>query len=277
MRSHSFGTGIRRDISAKLLGQAISAPGLDQRYWCSLATVCTVDPETGEKNVTDNHAIYNDSAGVDVDVELEPLGQPCTCKYAGESAGDVQVSTPIRPGDIVLVEMPDGDLTTPVITKILHSRSKRQPTDGGKPIFDNNRMLIHAKTVPIDIRTAGGARVVLDQDAKITVTASEITGTADKVTVGKDGATVTAIGKTIRLGGADAVEPLVLGQTRNVAETTFLTEALAATALLMAATDPAHAGPLLSLLSPGVIALNTAFATFMGQLSKFLSQVSTTK
>jgi hypothetical protein len=277
MSRHSFGTGIRRDISAKLLGQAISAPGLDQRYWCSLATVCTVDPETGKKDPTDNHAIYNDSAGVDVDVELEPLGQPCTCKYAGESAGEVTVCTPIRPGDIVLVECPDGDLTTPVITHILHSRSKRQPTDGGKPIFDNNRMLVYAKTVPIDIRTAGGVRVLLDQDGKVTITAAEITGTADTVTVGKDGATVTAIGDKIQLGGTSAVEPLVLGRTRSTAETTFVTEATAALALLMTAASPTPPTNPLAPLSAGFTALNTAFAAFLGQLPTFLSQVSTTK
>jgi len=179
---HAFGTEIRRNIDAKALGKAISAPGLDLRYWCSLAVVCTHDPETGEKDLTDKLAIYNDSAGVDVDVELQPLGQPCTCKYAGIQAGDVTICAPIRPGDIVLVECPDGDLYTPVITHIVHSRAKRQPTEDGKPIFDNNRLLIYAKNVPIDIRTAGGVRMLLDQDGNVNVTASTVTTTATTFT-----------------------------------------------------------------------------------------------
>lgn len=171
---HNFGTAIRRDINAQMLGKALAAPGIDQRYWCSLGTVCTIDPETGKMDPTDKLAIYCDSAGVDVDVELEPLGQPCTCKYAGVQCGDVTIMAPIRPGDIVLVECPDGDLFTPVITHIMQSRSKRQPSDGGKPIFDNNRLLIHAKNVPIDIRTAGGVHVLLEQNGTVTTTAKAI-------------------------------------------------------------------------------------------------------
>ena len=183
MSRHNFGTAIRRDINAQMLGKALAAPGMDQRYWCSLGTVCTIDPETGKMDPNDKLAIYCDSAGVDVDVELEPLGQPCTCKYAGVQCGDVTIMAPIRPGDIVLVECPDGDLFTPVITHIMQSRSKRQPTEGGKPIFDNNRLLIYAKNVPIDIRTEGGARLALRQDG--TVEAKNDTG-AD-VVIGADG------------------------------------------------------------------------------------------
>ena len=176
---HAFGTAIRRNIDPHALGKAIAQPGLDQRYWCSQAIVATVDTETGEIDPTDNHAIYCDSAGVDVDVELQPLGQPCTCKYAGISAGDVTIYAPIRPGDLVLAECPDGDLTTPVITHIFHSRSRRQPVSGGKPIFDNNRLLVYAKNVPIDIRTAGqdstsGVQVLIEQDGTVTTTAKAI-------------------------------------------------------------------------------------------------------
>jgi hypothetical protein len=254
MSRHSFGTDIRRDISAKLLGQAVAAPGLDQRYWCSLGTVCTVDPETGKKDPTDSLAIYNDSAGVDVDVELEPLGQPVTCKYAGVQAGEVTVCAPIRPGDIVLVECPDGDLYTPVITKILHSRSHRQPTDQGRPIFDNNRLLIHAASVPIDIRLAGTdgmVQVLIEQDGTVTTTA-----------------------KKIKLGGTDATEPLELGQTRNTAETEFLTDAAAAAAALEAA---ATADSTLSSLTGGFTDLGKALTTFLGKLDTFLSKVSVTK
>jgi hypothetical protein len=184
--SHAFGTDIRRGFDSKLLGKAIAQPGIDLRYWVSLGTVCTLDPETGSRNTKDKLAIYNDSAGVDVDVELEPLGQPCTCKYAGIQAGDVTIMAPIRPGDIVLVECPDGDLFTPVITHILHSRSARQPTENRKPIFDNNRLLIHSKSVPIDIRTAGASgdpvQVLIEQDGTVTTTATRINHGDENVT-----------------------------------------------------------------------------------------------
>ena len=189
MSRHNFGTAIRRDINAQMLGKALAAPGMDQRYWCSLGTVCTIDPESGKMDPTDKLAIYNDSAGVDVDVELEPLGQPCTCKYAGIQCGDVTIMAPIRPGDIVLVECPDGDLFTPVITHIMQSRSKRQPTENGKPIFDNNRLLVYAKNVPIDIRTAGGAQILIEQDG-----------------------TVTVEGKAIKLGDAGASQHVMHGE-----------------------------------------------------------------
>jgi hypothetical protein len=203
---HTFGTGIGRGLNAKLMGKAVAQPGIDHRYWCSLAEVGSVDTETGEFDGKDPHAICNESAGVSVDVMLQPLGQPCTCLYAGIQAGEITIYAPIRPGDVVLVEMPDGDLTTPVITHIINSRSKRQPTEGGKPIFDNNRLLIHAKSVPIDIRTAGGVRVLLEQDGTATVT----------------GASVVLDSDDTRLGGSGATEQSVLGTTQAAELTTLL-------------------------------------------------------
>ena len=203
---HAFGTGISRGFNAKLMGKAVAQPGLDQRYWCSLAEVGSVDTETGKFDGKDPHAICNESAGVSVDVMLQPLGQQCTCLYAGESAGVVTVNTPILPGDVVLVECPDGDLTTPIITKILNSRSNRQPTENGKPIFDNARLLIHAKSVPIDIRTAGGVRVLLEQDGTATVTGAKVVlGSGD-----------------VCLGDANATEKSVLGTTQAAALTTLM-------------------------------------------------------
>jgi hypothetical protein len=215
---HAFGTAIRRNIDPHALGKAIAQPGLDQRYWCSQAIVATVDTETGEIDPTDNHAIYCDSAGVDVDVELQPLGQPCTCKYAGISAGDVTIYAPIRPGDLVLAECPDGDLTTPVITHIFHSRSRRQPVSGGKPIFDNNRLLVYAKNVPIDIRNAGGVQVLIEQDGTVTTTA-----------------------KAIKQGSTNAANHAVLGDTYTTQWQEFLTGLQAYIAGIKAVADPSNA------------------------------------
>jgi hypothetical protein len=248
--SHAFGTGIKRGFDARMLGQAIKAPGLDLRYWCSMATVCTVDPETGDRDTKDKLAVHNTSAGIDVDVELEPLGQPCTCKYAGIQTGEVTIYAPIRPGDLVLVECPDGDLTTPVITHILNSRSKRQPIENGKPIFDNNRLLIHAKNVPIDIRTAGGVQVLLEQDGTATVTGAKVILDSDDT----------------RLGGADASEANMLGTTFANAQETLL-DAMTAYVGAMASVDPSG--------GTASTAMMTAIAAF--QAIPYLSDAVKTK
>ncbi|HUO37127.1 MAG TPA: hypothetical protein VMU34_04450 [Mycobacterium sp.] len=253
MAGHNFGTDIRHGFNARMLGQALRAPGLDTRYWCSFATVCTVDAETGKKNTADRMAIHNTSAGVAVDVELEPLGQPCTCEYSGVQAGEVTIFAPIRPGDRVLVECPDGDLTTPVITHILHSGSQRQPTGPDrKPIFDNNRLLIYAKSVPIDIRTAGGVKVLLDQDGNAIVMAT-----------------------SVKLGGENAEESLIKGNTRVTDETEHLTT-MAAEFTTMAGTCNNPDYPLLAPLAPGFAALASAVAEFQALLQSHLSQVSRT-
>ena len=173
-RAHNFGTNIRGSIDAENFRKAARSVGADLRYWVSMGTVATVDTETGEWDPTDGAAIWNASDGIDVDVRLEPLDIPVTCRYAGISAGDVTIFTPIRPGYLVKVEFPDGDLTGGVISAIIQSRSNRQPTDGGKPIFGNDRVLIHAASVPVDIRTAGGAQVLLDQQGNATVTAKTV-------------------------------------------------------------------------------------------------------
>jgi hypothetical protein len=169
MASHGFGTDIRRGFNARMLGEAIKQPGLDTRYWVSEGTVGTVNTETGDFDPQDKRAIHNDSSGCHVDVLLEPLMIPCTCQYAGIQAGDVTIYAPIRPGNRVVVSLPDGDLTGGIITAILNSRSMRQPTKDRKPIFDNNRLLIHAQSVPIDIRTASGSQVCLLQDGTVRV------------------------------------------------------------------------------------------------------------
>jgi hypothetical protein len=274
---HRFGTNIRNSIDSENFRKAARSVGADLRYWCSNGTVATVDTETGEFNPNDKAAVWNASDGVDVDVKLEPLMIPVTCRYAGIQAGDVTILAPIRPGDIVKCDFPDGDLTGGIITNILHSRSNRQPTDSGKPIFGNDRLLIYAKSVPIDIRTAGGVQVTLDQDGNATVTTSkaiELNANGTKIDLDSSGAVVTA--PSVQLGGADAVEPVQLGQTRTVAETTFIGAAeAAASALYTAATLPAN--PALSPLGPGFSALLAAFTAFLAELPTFNSTVTKTK
>ena len=196
---HRFGTNIRNSIDAENFRKAARSVGADLRYWVSMGTVATVDTETGEFNPRDSGAIWNASDGIDVDVKLEPLEIPVTCRYAGIQAGEVTILAPIRPGDIVKCDFPDGDLTGGIITNVLHSRSNRQPTDQGKPIFGNDRLLLYAKTVPIDIRLAGAAgatpvQVLLEQDGTVTITSS-----------------------TIKLGGTGATESVPLGDSQKAA------------------------------------------------------------
>ena len=186
---HRFGTNIRNSIDAENFRKAARSVGADLRYWVAQGTVATVDTETGEFDPTDPKAVWNASDGIDVDVKLEPLEIPVTCRYAGIQAGEVTIFSPIRPGDIVKVEFPDGDLTGGVISAIMQSRSNRQPTENGVPIFGNDRLLIHAKTVPIDIRLAGATgatpiQVLLEQNGTVTVTADKIVANADDVRLG---------------------------------------------------------------------------------------------
>ncbi len=252
---HRFGTNIRNSIDAENFRKAARSVGADLRYWVSNGTVATVDTETGEFNPKDFGAIWNASDGIDVDVKLEPLGIPVTCRYAGIQAGEVTILAPIRPGDLVKCEFPDGDLTSGVITNILHSRSNRQPTSGGKPIFGNDRLLMYAKTVPIDIRLAGATgatpvQVLLEQDGTVTVTADKI-----------------------KLGGSTAVDALELGTTRQTVETSYLEALQLSVATLQAACGT---GPLAA-LQPGLIGFQTALAEFLAALPNFLSKVSFTK
>jgi hypothetical protein len=201
MSAHTFGTKVTGGLDIQKLGKALKQPGIDPRCWCSEGTVGTLDSETGELDFTNRHAIYNDSAGTHVDVELQPLGWHVPVRYAPAQAGEATISGPVRPGDIVLVEFPGGDTSGGVITKILNSRSQRQPVENGRPIFDNNRLLIHTRTVPIDMRTAGGSRLLLEQDATATVTGKKIIAAADDV----------------RLAGATASHPVPQGDNLQTA------------------------------------------------------------
>jgi hypothetical protein len=250
--AHRFGTNIRKSFDQDNFRKAARSVGADLRYWSADGTVATVDTETGEFDPTDTHAIYNASDGVDVDVKLEPLGIPVTCRYAGISAGEVTILAPIRPGDLVHVELPDGDATTPIITKILASRSNRQPTENGTPLFDNHRLLIHARSVPIDIRLAGApgatpVRLLLEQDGTVTVTAGKV-----------------------KLGSDAAAEQYVEGTSYRGAEDQMLDTLRSGLAALQAAA----VGPLAA-LEPGFascVAAIVAFQTAAAASNKYLSQ-----
>ena len=248
MSRHSFGTSIRTGIDQASLRKATQGVGSDLRHWVSHGTVCTLDTETGELDYKDKRAILNGPEGVEVDVELEPLGHHVTCLYSGIQAGEATILAPIRPGDRVLVVSPDGDLTTPIIVNILHSRSNRQPLgDDKKPIFDNARLIIHTKTVPIDVRT-GNARVLIDQDGTVTTKATHIVDDCGD----------------IKLGGTDADEPYLLGNQWKDFENTILS----------AIASHTHLVPLPSPTSPTPSLPPTEAASFTGEIPSLGTKLS---
>ena len=248
--SHRWGTDIRRGIDTKALSEALARPGTDLRYWVSHGTVGTQD-DAGNLDATNPNSVWIGPEGVECDVRLEPLMIHVCCRFAGISGGDVTAYPPIHPGDQVLVTLPEGFAHLPVIVAVLNSRACKQPLDETQtPIFDNKRLLIYAKTAAIDIRTAGGVQVLLEQDGNATVKA-----------------------QTIKLGGPDASEPLELGQTRNTAEDSYLTAAIAAVGELSVACT----SPPLDALAPGFTDLSRAMTKFQNKLDSFLSKVSSTQ
>lgn len=199
MSGRGFGTSIVAGVEPGAF-RAL-ARGVRQ-YWCSLGTVCTLNSAEGEYDYTDKRAVISKPEGLTVDVRLEPLDIHVACMDARGLAGEATMMSPVRPGDLVLVECPDGDLTTPVITAIVQSRSNRQPLgEDRKPIFQNDRLLVHTKTVPIDIRTAGGVGVLLDQEGKAQVNAE---------------ATFAACAPEVLLG-CDASHPVPQGDAQKTA------------------------------------------------------------
>lgn len=253
MRSgHTHGTDVRRGLDARALSEAVSRPGIDSRAWVMEGTVGTMDPASGTMDFSDNRAIWNDSAGVHVDVLLAN-GHHVTARY-GLQAGELTFISPIRPGDPVEVTFPGGSLASPIITRILNSRSNRQPVDSArKPVFANDRVLLHAKTTPIDIRTAGSdgapVRVLIEQDG-----------------------THSEIATRINHGQLDAPEQHVLGTTYRAKEDQLLEDLQRASQLLQAASS---GGPV-AVLNPGFTAFATALTAFLQQASANNSFLSDT-
>jgi hypothetical protein len=228
---HRFGTRITGSIDVAALRESIASPGMDGRYWCSRGTVGTVDDQ-GEENFADSLAVWIGPEGVECDVILQPLGIRVTALWG--DAGDVADISPIRPGDQVLVEFPDGNLMGGRITGIIHSRAAKQPMKSGTPVFDNQRRLIYARTVPIDIRASTKAQVLMEQDG-----------------------TVTTAAKRINLGDHDVSEQNVLGTSyRQAEDTLFDTLQQGLTAMQSAAVGP------LAVFQPGLAVCVSALAAF---------------
>lgn len=163
------GTHVRREIDVRRVAASLAGPGIDTRSWVEYGTVASVGGDDGVPNFTDGNAVVVDRNGVEVDVVLGTDEHPTTCRW-GITAGDCFIVPPIRPGDHVVVLIPGGDLgNVPEIVKILpNAHSAPFPLDDqGRPRFGNDRLLVFAGTVPIDLLTKGGARLLLNQDGTV--------------------------------------------------------------------------------------------------------------
>lgn len=263
MARRRAGTAIRKSWDARRIGRALAHQGADLRHWVSYATVAAVD-DNGAVDLSNPNAIVISPAGIDVDVVLEPSGYPMTCRY-GQAAAGFFFAGPIKVGDQVVVEIPDGDPS--MIGKIVGVTSDPDgggvPVgDDGKPIFQNDRVLIMAKGVPLDMRTDGGAQILANANGSISLSAK---GGA-QVALNTDGTTQTGSGadQQMMAGTAYRTAQNVLDEGSTVAMGTAATACAAATTLPTVITAVQAVGTMLDT----IIGL---LQTFEGQAPTFLS------
>jgi hypothetical protein len=166
------------------MGDALARPGMDPRVWCLRGTVATVKTD-GSFDYSDASGIVIAPRGIDVDVVLEPFDHPVTCRYGLNFGGGV-ILAPIKPGNLVLVEFPQGDIAAiPEIVKVCSGPHTPQPVEDTdqKPVFRNDRVLIYGDGYPVEVRTSGGAKADLGVDGSISLSAK---GGA-QVVLGTDG------------------------------------------------------------------------------------------
>lgn len=240
-RNSTKPSSVRREPDMGKIGRAFAGPGMDTRHWVSYGTVASVHGEDGTADYDDPNAILVTPAGVDVDVILEPSGAPVPCRY-GIQAGVVQILTPIRAGDQVMVLIPDGDLAAiPEILRVIPGaaaeRTRLPVEDDGLPVFKNDRCSIFARGVPIEIRTDGGGHLRVNVDG------------------------------TIQLGGLDADQQVIRGNDYNDAHgdldaglKTFLQALSTYAAAIQSIADPSTAA---------TTALTAAIGVFSGSIDTF--------
>lgn len=157
------------------VGDGMARPGMDTRSWVEYGTVATVGGADGAPDFGDGDAIVVTPEGIYVDVVLGVDLHPTPCRY-GHQHGKVFVLFPIRPGDLVEVTIPGGDLAAgPSISKVLGGDHTTIPVGpDGLPLFQNDRALIVADGVPVDIRTTGGARILVNPDGTVVINEGEL-------------------------------------------------------------------------------------------------------
>lgn len=249
------GTETARPLDVGRMGRALVQPGIDPRHWVSYGTVCTINAD-GTPNYTDEQAVYVDADGCKVDVLLSPTMQHVTARYPGVQGGATgTIYTPIRPGDEVLVEIPEGSLAwPPVITRILSGEHSRLPMNPDRtPIWQNDRILVHGRGVKVQVMAEGAG--------------------AGQVNALTDG--------TVTLGADTATEQLVKGTTyrdnQATLHSTLVTLMQAAATACHAATSPATVITACQAIATMLDGAVTAINRFEGQSDAYLSTVSKTE
>lgn len=137
----------RPPVDVQRIAKALAGPGIDTRFWVSAGTVGVFDGE--EFVTTDKQAVYVDRLGPVVDVRLEPCGEFVTARWGGIGCGRFGFMLfPLRPGDEVVVLIPDGDLKSAAISivAVLSNQTARVPSN-----WNNDRVLFDLN-VPLDVR-----------------------------------------------------------------------------------------------------------------------------
>lgn len=148
---------LRADV--RRLSEALRSDGIDPRHWSSHATVGTTGDD-GTFDPGDGKAIHIAPDGVWLDVLLEPRLIPLTVRLALGAGVHAHIQAPVRPGDRVLVLIPDGNYANaPTAVAILNSEGQKIPLGSdGKPVFQNDRLLIQCGGgMPVQVL---GAKIV---------------------------------------------------------------------------------------------------------------------
>ena len=260
-------TNIRRAWDTQRLAKALTMPGIDPRHWVSYGTVGVMSDE-GDFDPDNQHAVYVGPEGVEVDVLLEPLDLMVTAHYSGIQGGcHATITTPIKPGDRVLVVLPDGDPgLPPVIMSILHSTYCPVPLGADKkPIFRNDRVFVWAEDVDIDIRANNNVRLQVKQDGTILLG----DGATEQLV---KGTTYASDENTMLFGGAAVPTPPAGGVLPFTPPSTSGQSLLAAFQLL----ESIAVGPL-ALLKPGFTLAKQAIQQYQTTIDNHLSAISKTK
>lgn len=177
-------------IDVARVREAIKGAGIDPRYWVSYGSVAAVG-DNGDIDYSDPTVVHIAPDGTYCDVVLHPSQLAVTCRYVGMQGGPgVQVISPIHVGDEVLVVLPAGSPSgPPCIVQVMHSNYAKVPLgEDRKPLFQNDRVLVYAKDVPIDLRTGGGTRLQVDPDGTATLSGGTVVLDSDNTRLGSEGA-----------------------------------------------------------------------------------------
>ena len=147
---------IRRKPDVAKIANAVRSAGIDPRNWIAHGVV-GVTTEDGNFDVTNPDAIQIEPEGIIVDVQVVTFrGEvwPITCRFNGiDAGGGLQILTPIRPGDEVLVAFPGGTLENGVIIGRASNPVDTIKVDDstGEPEWQNDRILLFSRE-PLSIQ-----------------------------------------------------------------------------------------------------------------------------